>query len=333
MSYANSRYFLRNKFLLPIEYFMNNKNYTYLDDQSYSDEFHFIFYASVFINFIFYIFIPVHDKALVKHFWFINIIIAALYYIFLTDKEDYKHYCITKLFFHPINNLVGILIFGKTNSSRNYPRWDIILFRIALPALSLVFVTYASDISLETKKGIYTFIGGFYGITCWHIYNRKSNQFSTAYSAALDFMKDKTDFSSELIEVRNMYGDTLGRLYSNTIRKELFGSSLAIDLIHFDLWNHKSFSTFFRSHLTKVLKHFNKESEMKYNKLLVTEVKHNLINYHKELNHIIDSIEKRDFLYIDIKSLFEKLLVPVKKEMTFVKKNSQKKSFNFRSNQ
>ena len=249
------------------------------------------------------------DGVLSLTFYYQLIIIVMCYssVVFHTNSSNN----LIKYFLEPLNTLLGLFLFGKLNVIRNFPKWDIIVLRLSVPFSMVVFMNlkYLGEIEAinQESKWIYVFSGAFYVASLWQIYNRKSSQYNTCYETAGKYMEEKTKFSPDFIKIaknKDPKDSKITLLRVNKLKSELFGAFLSLDLIHFDLWNHKSFSLFFSEYLRKVFKFYK---EPFGDNIDVDKAKELLKKYSMEVNNQVRFINNNDLLILD-EPMYESLI-------------------------
>lgn len=154
-------------------------------------------------------------KSFSERFVSLGIIFAAIALLILSI-------CLIDSSLKNTSKFLGRLVFIKTMEVRNYPNWDsAIVTTLILYTPILLFCKY---FQLGTREMIG--VVASYFVFVWNVKNRRSALYKSCYDTYNMYLK----------EVCAKEGHKKYRIISN---------SLAIDILDFDLWAHKSFSEFF----------------------------------------------------------------------------------------
>lgn len=119
-----------------------------------------------------------------------------------------------------VSRVFGRIISFKITSVRNYPNWDSSFTTSFILFLPLFII-------IPIYKALAAPVIAAFGLFLWNQMNRKSSIYNNCYNSY------------------NKYLEKISTTKSNNNENEVLANSLAIDLLHYDLWAHKSFSEFF----------------------------------------------------------------------------------------
>lgn len=159
------------------------------------------------------------------------------------------------VFLSLINSLFNHFLFFRTEKFRNNPKWDLISFKLLFPSAAL-FIVLSSltganyegwDFTTKSKEFyILAIIGSNYVASFTHLSASKSAKYKMLY-----------DVYNKMLEARatKVKKDEFQEAF------EIWETSLAIDILHFDMWAHKSFRDFFSYQIYDSLSYL-KDSEI-----------------------------------------------------------------------
>lgn len=167
----------------------------------------------------------------------VSIFCAQFFFYIINPNRKYLSY---------VNNQIKNYLFFKNESFANSPKWDLISFKLFFPSMTfLILISRSINCNFngiretsEIKEYLYVLglVGTNYMSSFVHLSNAKAAKYKHLY-----------DQYNKVLETRS----TKKEIVKNYTAWEV---SLAIDMLDFDLWAHKSFQEYFCFHLDEAVK-------------------------------------------------------------------------------